>query len=99
MVKTLEVDYTIDGKVLRLTGTDPEDIDFEPALDREDRIASIHVSPKSGPLLEAWSQGDYEALTASGRVLKYRAASVPAPLEVTGAWQLRLDDRRESVDY
>jgi hypothetical protein len=92
VVKTLEVEYTIDGKVLRLTGTDPEDIDFEPALDREDRIASIHVSPKSGPLLEAWSQGDYEALTASGRVLKYRAANVPAPLEVTGAWQLRLDD-------
>jgi hypothetical protein len=92
VVKTLEVDYTVDGKIFHLTGTDPEDIDFEPEMEGQDRIASIHPSTKSGPLLEAWSQGEYEALTASGRVLKYSIPSVLSPLEVTGPWQLQLGD-------
>jgi hypothetical protein len=97
VVKTLEVDYRIDGKAFRLTGTDPDDIDFEPALSGQDRIASVHSSPKSGPVLEAWNPGEYEALTATGRTLKYHVASVPAPFEVTGSWKIRLGGGEEKA--
>jgi len=97
VVKTLEVDYTVDGKSFHLTGTDPEDLDFEPAGVSEGPIATVHILPESAPIVEAWSPGSYEAYTASGRVLKHHVTTVPPPVEVTGAWQVRLNEGKEKA--
>jgi len=44
--------------------------------------------PTSQPAVLAWQPGAYELTTAAGQTLKAAAQNVPAPVEITGSWQL-----------
>lgn len=85
VVKTLRVEYTLDGVAQAASATDPETI-------------SLVVPPPSPVVLsstadgrvrlEASQPGRYEVRWASGRTQVVEVPSITPPLEVTGAWDL-----------
>jgi hypothetical protein len=89
VVKTLEADYTIDGKTYHLSGTDPEEIDFAAPEFGPEGPARLEAGTGSRPVLEAREAGMYEAVTASGRRLACEVKALPAPVELTGSWQVQ----------
>ncbi|MEN6426331.1 MAG: glycosyl hydrolase [Phycisphaerales bacterium] len=89
IVKTLEIDYTQDGKPRRLTGTDPETIDFSPTPVPPSPAAVVRSNANGRVSLEARESGEYELVMASGRTRRMAVKVVQPPVEVTGPWQVR----------
>ena len=89
VVKTLELEYTQDGKRHRLTGTDPEAIDLSPAAAPPKPAASVRPDANGHVCLEAREPGEYELITAFGKTQRVTVKAVQPPLEVTGPWQVR----------
>ena len=68
VVKTLTVQYTVDGKPHKASGQDPETIELAPeAMADANRPAALTATADGGLLLEAWQNGRFEFTTASGR--------------------------------
>jgi hypothetical protein len=87
VVKTLILEYTLEGRRLSATGTDPQNIVlYEPPAD--EHIVGIHCDRQGRPVLEARRPGQYVLKTASGRTLQMDVPSLPQ-LEVTGPWEVR----------
>jgi hypothetical protein len=87
-VKTVIVEYSIGGRRLTATGTDPEWIDLSPlALEAAD--VEIGIGQGGEVLLQASRPGRYELRTASGRTSKIDLPDAPPPLAVPGPWELR----------
>lgn len=89
VVKTLEVDYTLDGKHLKATGTDPETISLSPAAVPPKPMAVLRLDAKRRLLLEAREPGDYELVTASGRSRHLTVREGLSTREVSGPWKVR----------
>ena len=88
IVKTLGVEYTADGKPFTLTGQDPEIVSLVAAIAATGRPAEVR-SDFAGRLEIAASQpGHYELKTAAGKTRQVDFATVPAPLEIAGAWDV-----------
>ena len=90
VVKTLTVDYTVDGKPCRASATDPRD-------DRVARRAAIRETPKfATPTAGCWSRpakpGRYELKTASGKTATVEVPQLPEPIDVAGPWELRFPE-------
>jgi len=85
VVKTLEVDATINGEKRHLTGTDPETINLAPAIVPPRSEVVLRTGKHGRVLLEARQPGEYEWTTASGKVHRTTigAASVT---ELDGPW-------------
>ena len=92
IVKTLTVEYTVDGKPHKASGQDPDThltwrptaiADAEPSghADRDCRRHSV--------LLEAWQNGRFELTTASGRKLAGTVQDLPPAQTVAGPWQVK----------
>ena len=87
--KELRVDYTLDGKPHQVV-----------VRENETLVLPAETSSSTGPQWEAsatasgavavklWAPGKVELKTASGKVLRAQAATLPAPVEVTGGWNL-----------
>jgi len=88
IVKTLIVEYSIDGKSFTVSGEDPEDITLAVSAGSE-RVAAVHRGEDGRPWVEAWEPGRYELKTASGRTLRCETLALPQPQEITGPWELR----------
>jgi hypothetical protein len=88
IVKTLVVEYSIDGKSYKVSGEDPEDITLS-AFAGSERVAEVHSTTDGRPWVEAWEPGRYELKTASGRTLSCETQALPQPQEITGPWELR----------
>ncbi len=88
VVKTLIVDYTVDGKPFKATGQDPEEITLVSSPGSE-YVADVHRAANGRVSLDAWQPGRYELKTASGRTLRGETGALPQPLEVAGSWELR----------
>jgi hypothetical protein len=100
VVKTLTVEYLVDGRRVTVSGTDPETISLR-SVGPSERVAALHSAPRGYPagkgsptgetpvLLEAWQPGEYELAAASGRTQKVRVADLPAPVELAGPWEVR----------
>ena len=89
VVKTLEIDYLQDGKQLRLTGTDPETIDFSPVVAPPKPAVIVRSDGGGRVSLETCEPGEYEVVAASGRVRHIAVKAVQPTLEVSGPWQVR----------
>ncbi len=89
VVKTLEVEYTLGGKALTATGTDSDSITLT-AVDLTDPLAELRGGA-GGTVLAAWRTGHYELQSASGKTTALTLSTLPAPLELTGPWQVRFD--------
>ena len=92
IAKTVVVNYTIEGKHLTATGTDPEMIDLA-SYDTSEPLAEIHQSAAGQLTLEAWQPGHYELKTASGRTHRSDVAALPAPLEIAGPWSVEFEPK------
>ena len=88
IVKTLEVDYTADGRPLHATGHDPEAVHFAVEEPAGTEVARVRLDPSGRIVLEASQAGRYELKTASGRTLHAEVAALPPPVEVAGPWDV-----------
>ena len=85
VVKTLTVDFTVDGRPCRASATDPETI----ALVRESdpRVAEVRLN-NDKLWIEAWKPGRYEVKTASGKLARVEVPKLPDAIDVAGPWEL-----------
>ncbi|MFA6240814.1 MAG: glycosyl hydrolase [Candidatus Hydrogenedentales bacterium] len=88
VVKTLQLECTVEGKRIVTSGTDPENIIlYEPST--AERTAEIHVEGSGRFIVEARSNGLYEATTGDGKRLHATVRNVTEPLELRGAWEIQ----------
>jgi hypothetical protein len=102
VVKTLEVDYTFEGKTLHVSGTDPETLEFASGTAAAGAGALIRRDTKGRSRLEAFQPGAYELTTASGQTRTVEVAPVPAAVALSGPWEVRFDPKwggPESVTF
>ena len=88
-VKELRVDYILDGQPGHAnvhendTLTLPANRSIGPAPQYE-----VEVAADGSPTVKTWGDGQVELTTASGKALKVDAANLPAPAEISGAWEV-----------
>jgi len=88
IVKSLVVEYTVNGRPARLRGTDPETISLGAALPAPDRAAEIRYDAAGTLDLMASQAGLYELRTGGGRTQRIRVTTVPVPVQVNGPWDV-----------
>jgi len=87
IVKTLRVEYEVNGKTFTATATDPETITFD--LPGSEMPPALLTRLPSGKLqLEVRRPGTYKVVTKSGRTTRFRVTSLPGPLDVRGPWDV-----------
>jgi hypothetical protein len=90
VIKTLSVDYTLNGKPISIQGTDPETLSLAvPPVTPADRIADVHRDGSQKLVLIAWKPGEYEVRTSAGHAQTLNVPVVPTPVTVAGPWQVR----------
>jgi hypothetical protein len=89
VVKTLEVDYTLDGAPRHASGHDPDVITLAPSLAAA-RTAVVRQLAPGQLMLEAWKAGRYELRTASGRTLMADLPPPRGPQTIAGPWELQV---------
>jgi hypothetical protein len=92
VLKTLSVSYTVGGKQLTATGTDPDIIAFT-AYSAAEPCPAVHQDARGQLVLEAWQAGHYEIKTESGRILGCDVPALPALVEIGQPWQVRFDPK------
>ena len=73
IVKTLIVEYTVDGKHLTATGTDPENVVLS-LFAAANRVAELAREPDGRLRLDAWQPGQYAIKLASGETRQVAVA-------------------------
>ena len=87
-VKELRLDYTVNGQPRHVTAPENEALALPEVPSGRSSPWEL-VAAASGPTaLEAWSNGEFELRTASGKTLHAGTTDVPSPQEVTGDWTL-----------
>ncbi len=87
VVKTLNLEYTVDGKHLSTTGNDGTTIIlFESP--GSSSVADLQCDADRQPIIEARQAGQYEAKTVSGRTLRAEAPELPKPAELSAGWEV-----------
>lgn len=91
VVKTLELEYTLDGQPRRVSATDPDTIDLLPAAAPPLPPVSLARDRSGRVEVTAREPGEYELVTASGatRRVSVSADTLPAPVELDGPWVVR----------
>ena len=89
VVKTLDLEYTLDGKRLHLTATDPEVVDLAVTPVPPASVVQVCSDVGGRPCLVAWEPGEYELVTAAGQSRRVTVDAIAPPLEVRGPWEVR----------
>ena len=92
-VKTLELDYAISGKQLHLTGTDVDIVDLVTGPAPPAAIAQARCDAQGRVRLEVRKPGEYELVTASGKVRRVKVPALPPALELNGPWEVGFDPK------
>lgn len=93
VVKTLRVEYTVDGKPGMATGHDQETITLlAPSVNCEPE-AKLERDTDDRFVLTAQKPGRYEIHTAQGKKSAVEIATIPAPLEISGPWAVDFDPK------
>jgi hypothetical protein len=85
-LKTLEVDYTVDGAPRTASAQDDETINL--AATKAERTPDLQVTADGQWQLEAWKNGHYALTTAAGKIANCDATGIPDEQDITGPWQL-----------
>ena len=93
IVKTLEVEYSLDGKRMTAHGTDPELIELRPLAAEKELVAELHAASARKLALQAFQPGKYEIEFGDGTRRQFSAAEIPQALEVTGPWSVRFSPK------
>lgn len=89
VIKTLSVEYAVNGKPQTARATDPERIGILGLSSDKDLSAEVHCGTDGRLQLEVSKPGHYEVKTGSGKKARLDVLTVPQPLELTGPWDLR----------
>jgi hypothetical protein len=89
VVKTLEVEYTLDGKRMSAHGTDPEVIELRPLAAERELVAELHATGARKLALQAFKPGKYEVEFGDGTRREFSASEIPEAQEVIGPWSVR----------
>ncbi len=93
VVKTLRVDFSIDGKRMSASARDGQKLRFPTNMALNRPVAEIKTLDGE-PSLVVSKGGQYELKTASGKKIVCEVPSVPAPITLTGPWNLRFPPDR-----
>jgi hypothetical protein len=93
VVKTLEVEYSIDGKHLTAHGTDPEIVELAPPAPERELVAGLHATNDRQLTLDAFQPGRYEVELGDGKSRQLTATDIPQAHEVVGPWSVRFDPK------
>jgi len=95
IVKTLRVDYTVDGESREAGGTDPETLLLVGSPPRDAHL----LRGADGQLcIEARKPGRYVAKRGSGRTEQVDILDLPQPLAIESPWELRFPARHGAAD-
>jgi hypothetical protein len=89
VVKTLEVEYSLDGKRMSAHGTDPEIIELRPLAAEREFVAELHANSAHKRVLQAFKPGKYELEFSDGTRRQFSAPEIPQAEEVSGPWTVR----------
>jgi len=89
VVKTLTIDFTLDGQPCRASATDPELIALTRASDPRDAEVRLDGDRLS---YEVWKPGSYALKTAAGKTVRFEVPKLPDTIEVAGPWELRFPE-------
>jgi hypothetical protein len=87
MLKSLRVDYLLDGNPRKTVVLDGETVCLEDVVDPEP-TASVQRTADGSLLLEASQNGHYELKTASGRTLRCTVEGIPGVQPIEGSWDV-----------
>ncbi len=88
VIKTLVVEYTVDGQAFKLSGQEPNTVSLVAGIEAPARAAKVRTAPAGQLEIVASQPGHYELKTARGRTWHVEVATVPATLQLTGAWDV-----------
>jgi len=91
-LKSLSVDYTVDGDPRKATVLDGEKISLGEIIDREP-TALVQRKDDGKLLLEAWQNGQYELKMASGKTLRCKVDGIPAAQPIDCPWEVRFPSK------
>jgi hypothetical protein len=89
VVKTLEVEYSLEGKRMSAHGTDPELIELRPLAAEKELVAELHATHARKLELQAFKPGKYEVEFHDGTHRQIDARDIPQAQEVIGPWSVR----------
>jgi hypothetical protein len=89
VVKTLEVEYTLNGKRMTAHGIDPELIELSPLAAERELVATLHATSARKLALQAFKPGKYEVEFGDGTRRQFSAAEIPQAQEIIGPWSVR----------
>ena len=90
VVKTLDLEYTLDGQRRSLKATDPEIVDLKPpVVERMEFAAEVHGDAAGRISVTAFQAGTYELRLADGTARKVEIPEPPKAVEVKGPWDVR----------
>ncbi len=88
VVKTLNVEYTADGKPATASGQDVDRINFAQTQANLERAADVRRDVGGRLSLVPRQPGHYEVKTAGGKLLQAEIANVPESWELPGPWEV-----------
>lgn len=91
-VKTLTVEYSCDGQPFTASAKDWQKINLQKQRSAR-RVADVWRQADGRLELLAWQPGKYELKTVAGKILRSEIASVAAPQEISGAWEVSFDPK------
>jgi len=89
VVKTLDLEYALDGEPHHVTGQDPESINLMAPIVPPKPVVEVHRDARGSVWLETREPGEYDFVMASGRTGRVTVKSAAISLEVGGPWQVR----------
>jgi hypothetical protein len=89
VVKTLEVEYSLNGKKMTARGTDPEVIELRPLAAERELVAELHASDARKLTLAAFKPGKYEIEYGDGTRREFSLTEISDAQEATGPWSVR----------
>ncbi len=94
IVKTLAIEYTINGQSLKASATDTEMISLGKNIPATEATATLHVNDVGEFVIEAEQAGHYEIKTAAGKTLSADVAAPPPVFDFGGAWDVSFEPNR-----
>ena len=89
VVKTLELEFTVNGKRVQASGKDPEVIVLSPTATQPAPPAKILRTANNQLVIEAREPGTYELINAAGKTQVMKVDSVASPEKVSGPFQVK----------
>lgn len=99
VVKTLVVEYTVNNQPFVASGHEPDTLSVIAEISAPARAAEVRGDSAGRLEIVAAQPGRYELKTASGQTRHAEVATVPAAVEITGAWDVNFPPKWGAPDH